>query len=123
MFIVFTGHRDKVADPRALDRIRNWYPDAEWMHGGAAGFDMQVEVYAQRHGVQTRVMRPNYADTRVPHKEAPIVRNHLMVDTPGVDLVVALWDGRQGGGTYNTILYAVQRGKRVFIVPPTAVAP
>lgn len=39
-------------------------------------------------------------------------RNIYMVDHS--DIVVAIWDGRKKGGTYNTISYAQVQGKRII---------
>ena len=39
-------------------------------------------------------------------------RNVYMVDNS--DIVIAVWDGRKKGGTYNTIMYANSIGKRII---------
>lgn len=39
-------------------------------------------------------------------------RNIYMVDHS--DIVVAIWDGRKKGGTYNTITYAQVQGKKII---------
>jgi len=46
----------------------------------------------------------------------PHARNRWMVDRSR--LVVAVWDGRHGGGTYGTVEYARTRGVPVRVVWP-----
>lgn len=41
-------------------------------------------------------------------------RNKYMVDNS--DVVIAIWDGRKMGGTYNTIKYAESQRKKVLLV-------
>ena len=41
-------------------------------------------------------------------------RNKFMVDSS--DKIIAVYDGRGNGGTYNTIEYAKKTGKEVFII-------
>ena len=43
-------------------------------------------------------------------------RNKYMVDKS--DIVVAIWDGRTSGGTYNTIIYAKSLGKDIIQINP-----
>lgn len=42
-------------------------------------------------------------------------RNKYMVNNS--DIVIAIWDGRKSGGTYNTIKYAESQGKKVVTIP------
>lgn len=102
--IGFTGHRDKIAKVADLQALRDQYPNATWIHGGAGGFDTQVDGFAKAHGIICRVMRPNYARHG---KSAPLVRNREIVD--GCQLLIACYDGRKSGGTYYTITYAQKR--------------
>lgn len=112
MIICFTGHRDKVTDPAELYAIANQYPGAIWMHGGARGFDSQVDAYARDHCIQVEVVRPNYSMDD--YRYAPLVRNRKMVDA--ADLVIACYDGRKTGGTWFTINYARRMKKDVVVV-------
>jgi hypothetical protein len=116
LLIGFTGHRDKVTDPEALDRIAAAHPGATWIHGGAVGFDTQVEQAAKRHDLPTVVIRPDYQNH--PPKVAPLIRNREIVDrvkaTGGT--LYACWDGRQRGGTWSTINYARAQGVPVVIL-------
>ena len=43
-------------------------------------------------------------------------RNIWMVDHS--DKVIAIWDGRQQGGTWNCLLYAKKQGKEIVIIDP-----
>ena len=113
MHISFTGHRDKLANNSDLDMIATKYPGAIWVHGGAIGFDTQVENYARSRGIKTIVIRPDYSKFG---KRAPLVRNDSIVGLG--DVLVALYDGRIGGGTYYTIKKAKEIGKIVLIWNP-----
>ena len=42
-------------------------------------------------------------------------RNKYMVNNS--DIVIAIWDGRKSGGTYNTIKYAESQEKKVVTIP------
>ena len=112
MKIAFTGHRDKMVYEHTLDYIASKYPGATWVHGGAAGFDSQVEHYARSHGIPTEVIGPDYET--YPPKEAPLERNKVIVD--GADMLFACYDGRSRGGTAFTVNYARKVGKTVVIL-------
>ncbi len=43
-------------------------------------------------------------------------RNKYMVDKS--EIVIAIWDGRTSGGTYNTIKYAQSLGKEIMRINP-----
>ena len=111
MIILFTGHRNKLCDESDLADIHRSFPDATWLHGGAIGFDTQVENYAVAHGIHRIVMRPNY---ELYKKAAPLRRNDEMVEM--CDLVFALYDFRESGGTYYTIKKAEDMDKQVLIL-------
>jgi len=98
MIIAFTGHRDKITNEDFFDCLP---ADALWVHGGAIGFDTQVENYAKKHGIKTKVIRPDYNKYG---KTAPLIRNKEIVN--GADLLVACYDGRKQGGTFYTIKLA-----------------
>jgi len=113
MYISFTGHRDKLADKTDLDKILLEFPNSVWVHGGAVGFYRQVEMYAIKHNVKTLIIRPNYEKYG---RHAPLIRNEEIIEMG--ELLVALFDGRQNGGTYFTIKTASKVGKPVRIIKP-----
>ena len=106
MIIAFTGHRDKLADISFLDNLPK---DAIWVHGGAIGFDMQVESYTIAYKIKTKIIKPDYAKYG---KSAPLIRNQEILK--GADLLVACYDGRKGGGTYYTINLAKKLGIKII---------
>ena len=114
MHLTFTGHRDQTADETALRDLLTAYPGATWEHGGAPGFDTQVDAFARKHGVTVRVTRPDYR--RYPPHCAPLKRNDEMVSR--ADVVIALWDGRTTGGTYYTVQEARRQHKPVTVLKP-----
>jgi len=44
------------------------------------------------------------------------LRDEWMVDNS--QFAIAVWDGRPQGGTHNTLTYALQHGKPVFVINP-----
>jgi hypothetical protein len=97
-----------------LRNLAEAYPHATWIHGGAQGFDSQVETIAKECGIKTEVIRPDY---QTHGRGAPLVRNREIVDKS--DVIVAGYDGRAGGGTAYTIKYAKGLNKEVQEIPPT----
>lgn len=112
MNIVFTGHRDKRAEISIFKEIAEKYPRSTWFHGGAIGFDSQVEEEAKKRNIPTRVFIPNYDLYR---RNAPLVRNIEMLNY--ADLVVALYDGRVSGGTFFVISRAKARRIPILFAP------
>jgi hypothetical protein len=110
MRIGFSGHRDKKAINADILHIEETYPGAVWVHGGAEGFDTQVNEVAKILGKDVNqellVLRPDYKN--YPGKYAPLVRNKFIVDI--CELLVVLWDGRTTGGTYQAMTYAQGKG-------------
>lgn len=114
MRIGFTGHQNKIAHDGELERIHRQYPGAMWVHGGAGGFDTQVHIYAEAHGIPVEKIRPDYKRYRSIPKYAPLARDEVIVDT--TDRLVACFDGRPVGGTKYTVDYALRQGKPVEYV-------
>lgn len=116
--IGFTGHRDRLSNPGSLRRLEERYPGATWVHGGAIGFDSQVDAIARElgkvEGETLIVIRPDYKQYRP--TVAPLIRNRQIVDMS--DFVVACFDGRKKGGTRQCTDYARDVGKRVEFVTP-----
>ena len=48
-------------------------------------------------------------------KKGYYIRDCMMVDA--ADIVLAVWDGNKWGGTWNTIEYALSKGKEVIFFP------
>jgi hypothetical protein len=105
MKIAFTGHRNRTAENKHLEKLARKYPDALWIHGGAVGFDSQVERIAQQIGIKTLVIKPDYQKHG---RKAPLIRNHDIVT--GAYALVVLWDGREYGGTFYTMNLAREAG-------------
>jgi len=119
MVIAFTGHRDGRVGELWLHEIAAWFPGALWIHGGADGFDSQVDEYAFRMGIQSQVLRPDYKTH--PPKIAPLIRNRALVAQ--ADFLVACWDGRLSGGTFFTVEEARRKGIAMLILPPAKEEP
>lgn len=116
----FSGHRTLRTggwgrcDTGLLSRLARVYAGAAWVHGGAEGFDRQVDEYAVEHGMEVERIRPNYAAYPDRPKYAPIARNYQIVDS--VDAMVFLWDGRESGGTWDCLKYAKRKGEDFPII-------
>ena len=78
--------------------------------GGACGIDTLAEQYADKHGLEKIVVRPQYDRYR---RAAPLKRNEQMVDM--ADEVLVIWDGVSKGSQY-TIRYAERTGKPVRVI-------
>ena len=111
LVIGFTGHRDRTCRLEQLSEIASRYPDAVWIHGGAPGFDSQVEEFI-RPRRPAITLRPDYK--RFEPRVAPLRRNEDIVHLCG--LLVALYDGRESGGTAYTVRYARSIGVPVIIL-------
>ena len=60
MIIGFTGHRDCIVDPSLFNALLGEFPDASWCHGGAVGFDTQVNDFAKARDIPCKVFKPNF---------------------------------------------------------------
>ena len=83
--------------------------------GGAKGVDALAERFAEEHGIETVILRPQYARYG---RAAPLKRDEEMVLM--ADRVLAIWDG-QSRGTKYTIDYAKKQGKDLLVLtlPPS----
>ena len=97
-----------------LDDLGQYLPPecSEIVSGGARGVDTGARFYARAHGISLKEFLPDY---RTYGGQAPLVRNHLIVDY--ADLVLAFWDG-SSRGTKHVIDYAKSMGKplKIFVV-------
>jgi hypothetical protein len=109
--IGFTGHRDRLVERIWLDWIHTTWPGATWVHGGAIGFDTQVNDYAIEHGIPRQVKRPEYKETRT---GATFIRNREIVQETA--FLCACYDGRLKGGAFYTVNYARKIGKPVILL-------
>lgn len=117
MNIGFTGHRDQSFSPTFLEELAIEYPHAEWLHGGARGFDELVERMASIYRIKTRVFLPDYK--KYPPNIAPLKRNLQILEAlVGRGFLVAGYDGRKKGGTRYTITQAYNKNIPVVILPP-----
>lgn len=89
------------------------------VHGGAPGGDTgfaEIAIAKCGHlGWREEVHRPDY--TKYASRVAPLVRNTEMVNA-GADLCIALYDGRRGGGTVDTMKKARRAGIRLLVYRP-----
>lgn len=76
--------------------------------GGAKGIDTLAEQYADSHGIEKLIVRPQYDKYG---RAAPIKRNEKMVEL--CDAVLAIWDGTSRGTAY-TLDYARKKGKKII---------
>jgi hypothetical protein len=133
--VALTGHRnyvDRAAMYRALDKIKA----EKYYLGGARGFDTDALEYlakTQPATIRTVVVPNRLIDQPTSAQEATRiyaseviemkntgpgryqVRNRYMVDH--ADRLEAFYDGRQTGGTVNTMNYAESKGVPVDINP------
>lgn len=103
--ILFSGHRDKVADPESLLDVLAEHPKSIWLHGGAAGFDSQVADFAKQQGLVAIEVKPDYDRYG---RQAPLLRNCFMVRV--ADAAIFCYDGRERGGTFYTMNRAREAG-------------
>ena len=76
--------------------------------GGAKGIDSLAEQYADSHGIEKLIIRPQYERFG---RAAPIRRDEEMVCL--CDMVLAIWDGESRGTRY-TLDYAQKMGKKII---------
>lgn len=116
MQLGFTGHRNKITTVFWFQKVfRLWPPgnNTVWVHGGAEGFDSQVQDFAEIHGIETEIIQPDY--DAYPKHLAPLARNRQIVNS--VTAMVACWDGRDSGGTFYTMKYAASHGHPILVLP------
>lgn len=132
--IAFTGNRD-YSDRAALYRGLDDLKADRYYFGGARGADTDaLEYISKTQPLSERiVVVPNRLEDQ-PATAQAVIRDHasfvieLKNEGPGrfqarnmymvdrADQVVAFTDGRESGGTYNTIQYAKSQGKAVEII-------
>lgn len=112
----FTGHRDKMTTDHSLGYVRELFPNAIWIHGGAkTGFDKQVHDFIMEHKITHQVLKPDYI--KYPdYKQAPLRRNDEIVARSRI--IIACYDGRRHGGTFYTMNRAKENRRHVCRVMP-----
>jgi len=112
--VMFSGHRDRVCNEVDLFDVDLRAPGAIWIHGGAKGFDSQVDTYARQHDIPVLAFPPDYKN--YPPQDAPLVRNYRMLEL--ADLVVLCYDDRPTGGTAYVFTHAMARKLPIHRVEP-----
>lgn len=142
MQVMVTGHRPERLNGREIE-VMTWL-DAELrelqpsiaISGMAAGVDQIFAELALRQNIGLAAALPykknwdNYhpvvQDMLMQAKEVVYACDHydkkgyylrdcMMVDA--ADVVLAVWDGKKWGGTWNTIEYAIKQGKEIRYFP------
>ncbi len=93
-------------------------PDTtEIVSGGAKGIDTCAKNFAIKNKIKLTEFLPDYSKYG---KQAPLVRNQLIIDY--ADCVLAFWDGKSRG-TKFVINACIKQGKslRLFIKKPPLV--
>ena len=78
--------------------------------GGADGIDKLAEKYADSHGIEKIIIKPNY--TRF-SRAAPLKRNEELVRK--CDKALVIWDGKSKGSKH-TADYARKLNKEVLVI-------
>lgn len=151
MKIAITGHRpEKITNPEATkDGLKSVFLDLKpecVIVGMAAGVDLWAGEIALSLGIPVVAAKPwsshmsrkgdmklynhiienanqvvNVIESdRFPGAWVYHKRNHWMVDES--DLVVAVWDRGETGGTYQCVQYAFTKNKNVLILDPVTTA-
>ena len=111
MKLLIIGSRSiKILDKRIEARLCELLEEGVELiiSGGAKGIDTLAEQYADAHGIEKLIIRPQYDRFG---RAAPIKRNEQMVDA--CDVVLAIWDGESRGTRY-TLDYARKKGKEII---------
>jgi uncharacterized phage-like protein YoqJ len=138
MILAGTGHRELPNYDLFKTKVQEtfaWYAPNKVIHGCAAGFDLNFGKIALDMNIDVVSAKPwtthqpreedaelyNYVLSRsvevvvvtesdtYPGPEVYHIRNQWMVDH--CDELIAWWDGRETGGTYAAIQYAIKTGK------------
>lgn len=126
MKLGFSGHRNIDIDPKWFIFLKRKFPLlTTWVHGDARnydkeysdviGLDQQVSMFLRdnkRELIEEKI-KPDY--TNHPAKTAPLTRNRHIVSMSS--MMAIAWDGRKTGGTYYTLMYTIEVGKPVFLIP------
>ena len=136
MILTVTGHRperlkgqEKMIKEWAVEQLTRLQPSVVY-DGMAQGTDQIVAIAAKEldipivccyafprcgyHPVEEWIMEGNQVRfiCNEYSKQAYWLRDKFMVDA--ADVVLTVWDGKGGGGTFITRNYALQQGKKII---------
>lgn len=142
MKMMVTGHRPERLQGKELEVIK-WldeklreYQPTKAICGMASGVDQMYAELALKQRIPLAAALPYKKDWDKLHpvvqeqlhqadevvyacekydKKGYYIRDCMMVDA--ADVVLAVWDGNKWGGTWNTIEYALSKGKEVIFFP------
>lgn len=94
--------------------IEKYIPEnaAEIISGGAKGIDMLAKRYALENNLPCREFLPDYENTDIDKRSAPLIRNKHIVEY--ADIVLAFWDGTSRGTAF-TVDYCIKTYKPVKV--------
>jgi hypothetical protein len=111
MKIAIIGSRN-IEDERPIINVLNELKNiTSIVSGGAKGVDTIAEKWALSKGIETDIIKPNYAMFKI-KKLAPLARNEEIILK--CDLVLAFWDGKSKG-TAHAIRIAQKLNKPINI--------
>ena len=136
MIIAVTGHRpqrlkgqQKLIKKWAIEQLTYFHPSAIY-DGMAQGADQIIAIAAKElgipiiccypfpkqhfHPIEQWIMENNQTIFISPHysKESYYIRDCYMVDH--ADMLLCIWDGVGGGGTFLTRNYAIKKNKKII---------
>lgn len=110
MRVAIVGSRDYPNRTQVEEYVATLEVGTVVVSGGATGVDTWAVEAAQKRGLKTVVVRPDWATHG---KAAGMIRNRAIVEQ--ADAVVAFWDG-QSPGTKHTLDHAARLGKPVTLI-------
>jgi hypothetical protein len=90
-----------------LEKTLNKLEISTIISGGAIGADTLAEFYANKHGIEKLIFKPDWSIG----KSAAAIRNYKIVENS--DIIVAFWDG-VSKGTKMTIKMAESKNIKVL---------
>ena len=111
--IGIVGRRDGKFNEEKVKRIFNRVNDKEIrvVSGGAIGIDSAAEQFARKYQYQTLIFKPDYQRFGY---IAPLIRNTDIIKNS--NLVIAFWDYKRQGGTWDSIKKAKRYNKDLYII-------
>ncbi|MFC1884652.1 DUF2493 domain-containing protein [Thermodesulfobacteriota bacterium] len=103
------GNRD-FNDYEKLKQALSQFKISVLVSGGAKGADTLAERYADEHGIEKEIIKPDYKSFG---KSAIFIRNREIVEK--CERLIAFWNGKPGGTEY-TIKHADKKNKEITII-------